>query len=85
MPKNKKSPLTSDPVKLYTFSKEEWLYLSEKQANITLINSLISRFVTTVVCQRLAIDPKIYNIKLTADGNGIEIEPLSPKLVVPGK
>jgi hypothetical protein len=80
MPSKKK--LVSD-IKTFTFNRDEWLYLSEKQSVIIHTNSLISRYVTLVVCGRLGVDPKTNNIKLTQDGTGITVEPKGPEIVVP--
>lgn len=75
--------LPKNEPKRFDFTKEEWLYLSEKQSILTHTNSLISRYVTVVVCERLGINPKTTKIMLTPDGAGITTEPLPPQIVVP--
>ena len=59
--------------KEYTFSSDEFLYVSEHRALIEVHDNLIRRFISAKVLNRLSIDPRENFVKLAKDGNGIEV------------
>ena len=69
---NQKTPPQTEPKK-YSFTKQEFLQISEYRAVMELYDSLIRRFVAAVVLDRLKIDSSKKFIRVSDDGNGIEV------------
>jgi hypothetical protein len=61
------------PTKKFSFTRPEFLYVSEHRAFIELHDSFIRRYVAAVVLPRLSIDTKNKFIKVADDGNGIDV------------
>lgn len=66
------SNLPKEPKK-YSFSKPEFLYVSEQRSIMELHDSLIRRYVAAVVLDRLKIDSKDKYIRVNDQGDGIEV------------
>jgi len=73
----------SKPTKKYSFSRPEFLYISEHRAFIELHDSFIRRYVAAVVLPRLSIDTKGKFIKVADDGNGIDVTELEQPATEP--
>lgn len=69
---NQKTPPQTEPKK-YSFTKREFLQISEYRAVMELYDSLIRRFVAAEVLDRLKIDSSKKFIRVSDDGNGIEV------------
>jgi len=74
--KPKPIPLRDQPKatpKKYSFSKPEFLYVSEQRSIMELHDSLIRRYVAAVVLDRLGINSKDKYIRVDDKGEGIEV------------
>jgi len=74
----------SNKPKMFSFTQDEFLYVSEKRAQMELTDTLIRRFIAAKVMKRLNLDGKKFFVKVTDDGTGIEaseIIPPEPSLV----
>lgn len=73
------------PTKKYSFTRAEFLYVSEHRAMIELHDSFIRRYVAAVVLPRLALDTKNKFIKVSDDGNGIDVTENEVKVEAPAE
>lgn len=71
------------PTKKYSFTRAEFLYVSEHRAMIELHDSFIRRYIAAVVLPRLAMDTKNKFIKVSDDGNGIDVSEVEAKTETP--
>ena len=65
--------MSQNKTKKYSFSRQEFLYVSEHRALIELHDSFIRRYIAAVVLDRLNIEAKGNFIKVSDDGNGIDV------------
>ena len=59
--------------KKYSFTKGEFLYVSEHRAMIEMHDSFIRRYIAAVVLDRLNVKTDGNFIKVSDDGNGIDV------------
>lgn len=72
--KNQRPQVPTDkPSKKYTFAKDEYLYISEQRSFMELHDSLIRRYIASKVLPRVGISTKEKFIKVSDDGNGIDV------------
>jgi hypothetical protein len=69
---NQPNPGLGKPKK-FSFSRAEFLEVSEHRAIMELHDSLIRRYVASVVLERLKINSKEKFIRVADDGQGIEV------------
>jgi hypothetical protein len=70
MPKDKKSK-----AKKYKFSTDEFLFVSEHRSFMELHDSLIRRYIAAKVLPRLSVKTEGNFIRVSDDGNGIDVIP----------
>jgi hypothetical protein len=62
--------------KKYSFTEDEFLYISEHRSMVEWHRSLINRYIQLKVYKRCAVNPEGMEIVMNAGGDGIEVTPV---------
>ena len=65
--------MSKNKPKKYSFTRQEFMYVSEHRALIELHDSFIRRYIAAAVLPRLKIKPEGFYIAVSEDGNGIDV------------